>query len=214
MYITFLLIVLTLLEKRIKYWYRKERLKLEMRIISGKARGTKLYTLDSMNTRPTLDRVKESIFNIIQSEIEDAIVLDLFAGSGAIGLEMLSRGAQKAILCDKSKDAIEIIKKNIEKTHMNQKAEVYNLDFNSCLEKIKNQKFDLIYIDPPYNTDYIAQSLKKITELDIIKQEGKIILETDDEQRILKEIENIDVEIVDKRKYGRATILFLNRKGA
>ena len=185
-----------------------------MRIISGKARGTKLYTLDSMNTRPTLDRVKESIFNIIQSEIEDAIVLDLFAGSGAIGLEMLSRGAQKAILCDKSKDAIEIIKKNIEKTHMNQKAEVYNLDFNSCLEKIKNQKFDLIYIDPPYNTDYIAQSLKKITELDIIKQEGKIILETDDEQRILKEIENIDVEIVDKRKYGRATIIFLNRKGA
>lgn len=187
-----------------------------MRIISGKARGTKLYTLDSMNTRPTLDRVKESIFNIIQSEIEDAIVLDLFAGSGAIGLEMLSRGAQKAILCDKSKDAIEIIKKNIEKTHMNQKAEVYNLDFNSCLEKIKNQKFNLIYIDPPYNTDYIAQSLKKITELDIIKQEGKIILETDDEQRILKEIENIDVEIVDKRKYGRATIIFLilNRKGA
>lgn len=74
-----------------------------MRIISGKARGTKLYTLEGTNTRPTLDRVKESIFNIIQNEIEDATVLDLFAGSGAIGLECLSRGAKKAVLCDKSK---------------------------------------------------------------------------------------------------------------
>ena len=86
-----------------------------MRIISGKARGTKLYTLEGTNTRPTLDRVKESIFNIIQSEIDGAQVLDLFAGSGAIGLECLSRGAEKAVLCDKSKEAIDIIKKNIEK---------------------------------------------------------------------------------------------------
>ena len=89
-----------------------------MRIISGKARGTKLYTLEGLTTRPTLDRVKESIFNIIQSKIQDSTVLDLFAGSGAIGLEMVSRGASKAILCDKSKDAMEIIEKNIEKTHM------------------------------------------------------------------------------------------------
>ena len=81
-----------------------------MRIISGKAKGTKLYTLEGTNTRPTLDRVKESIFNIIQNDIEDAEILDLFAGSGAIGLEFLSRGAKKAVLCDKSKDAIEIIK--------------------------------------------------------------------------------------------------------
>lgn len=183
-----------------------------MRIISGKAKGTKLNTLDSLNTRPTLDRVKESVFNIIQNDIEDSIVLDLFTGSGAIGLEMLSRGAQKAILCDNSKEAVEIVKKNIEKTHMNQKAEIYKLDFRTCLETVKNEKFDIIYIDPPYNTDFIAQSLIKILELNIIKEKGKIILETDDEQRILKEIENIDVGIIDKRKYGRATIIFLNRK--
>ena len=182
-----------------------------MRIISGKARGTKLYTLDSMSTRPTLDRVKESIFNIIQNEIEEAIILDLFTGSGAIGLEMLSRGAKKAVLCDKSKEAIEIVKKNIEKTHMNEKVELYNCDFKSCLEKVKNQKFDIIYIDPPYETDFIAQSLKKIIELDIIKEESKIILETDNEQRILKDIENMNVEVIDKRKYGRATIIFLKK---
>ena len=180
-----------------------------MRIISGKARGTKLYTLEGLETRPTLDRVKESIFNIIQNEIEDSVVLDLFAGSGAIGIEMLSRGAKKAILCDKSKDAIGIIKKNIEKTHMKENTEIYNLDFEECINKIKNQKFDIIYLDPPYNTEFIKKSLKKIIEQDIIKKEGKIIIETDDEQRILKDIENIGVDIIDKRKYGRATIIFL-----
>ena len=84
-----------------------------MRIISGRARGTKLYTLGGESTRPTLDRVKESLFNIIQNKIEDANFLDLFSGSGAIGLEALSRGAKKTIFCDSSKQAIEIINKNI-----------------------------------------------------------------------------------------------------
>lgn len=182
-----------------------------MRIISGKARGTKLYTLEGIETRPTLDRVKESIFNIIQNNIEDANVLDIFAGSGAIGLEMLSRGAQKAVLCDKSKSAIEIIKKNIEKTHMQDQVELYNSDFKECIQKVQNQKFDLIYIDPPYNTNYIFQALKQIIELDIIKEDSLIILETDDEVRILKEIEEINIEVIDKRKYGRATVIFLKK---
>ena len=180
-----------------------------MRIISGKARGTKLYTLEGTNTRPTLDRVKESIFNIIQNEIEDATVLDIFAGSGAIGLEFLSRGARKAVLCDKSKEAIQIIKKNTEKTHMEEKTQIINADFENCLEKLKDEQFDIIYIDPPYATDYICKSLKKIKEFGIAKKESVIIVETDDEQRILKEIGNIEIKIVDKRKYGRATIIFL-----
>jgi len=183
-----------------------------MRIISGKARGTKLYTLEGENTRPTLDRVKESIFNIIQSQIEGAKILDLFAGSGAIGLEFLSRGAEKAVLCDKSKDAINIIKKNVEKTHFQNNVQIYNIDFENCLEKIKNEQFDIIYLDPPYATEYIIKSLKKIINLNIAKEESLIIIETDDEQRILKEIENIDIKIVDKRKYGRATIIFLSLK--
>ncbi len=183
-----------------------------MRIISGKAKGTKLYTLEGDNTRPTLDRVKESIFNIIQTEIEDSTILDLFAGSGAIGLEMLSRGAKKAVLCDKSKDAIKIIKKNIEKTHMEQKVELYNTDFKDCIKKLEKEKFDIIYIDPPYETEFILQSLKLIIEKNIIKENGIIILETDDEPRILKEIEEVNVTIIDKRKYGRANIIFLNKK--
>ena len=179
-----------------------------MRIISGKARGTKLYTLEGMNTRPTFDRVKESIFNIIQNEI------DLFAGSGAIGLEFLSRGAKEAVLCDKSKEAIEVIRKNINKIHMEEKTKVFNTDFETCLEKIKNQQFDIIYLDPPYATNYIVKSLKKIIEFGIITKDSTIIIETDDEKRILKEIENLEIEIVDKRKYGRATIIFLKIENA
>lgn len=188
-----------------------------MRIISGKAKGTKLYTLEGTNTRPTLDRVKESIFNIIQNDIEDAEILDLFAGSGAIGLEFLSRGARNAVLCDKSKDATEIIKMNVQKTHMEEKTQILNLDFETCLDKVKNRQFDIIYIDPPYVTKYILKSIEKIIAQGNLKKEGIMILETDDEQRILREIESEEVRIVDKRKYGRATIIFLKlgipRKG-
>lgn len=183
-----------------------------MRIISGKARGTKLYTLEGENTRPTLDRVKESIFSIIQNQIEGAKILDLFAGSGAIGLEFLSRGAEKAVLCDNSKEAINIIRKNIEKTHMEKQVSLINADFENCLEKVKNEEFDIIYLDPPYATNYIYKAIEKIIKLNISKKESLIIIETDDEKRVEKEIENIDIEIVDKRKYGRATIIFVSLK--
>ncbi len=175
---------------------------INMRIISGKARGTKLYTLDGTATRPTLDRVKESLFNIIQNDIEDSTVLDLFSGSGAIGLE-------RAVLCDSSKDAIKIIKQNVQKTHFEEKVEVYNMEFTKLVERLQNQKFDIIYIDPPYATDFIKISLEKIIEYELVNENTKIIVETDDETRILNQIEKMDVEITDKRKYGRATIIFL-----
>ena len=182
---------------------------IDMRIISGKARGTKLYTLDGTATRPTLDRVKESIFNIIQNDIEDSTVLDLFSGSGAIGLEFLSRGAKRAVLCDNSKDAIKIIKQNVQKTHFEEIAEIYNMEFTKLVERLQYQKFDIIYIDPPYATDFIKISLEKIIEYKLVNENTKIIVETDDETRILNQIEKMYVEITDKRKYGRATIIFL-----
>ena len=161
-----------------------------MRIISGKARGTKLYTLDGTATRPTLDRVKESLFNIIQNDIEDSTVLDLFSGSGAIGLEFLSRGAKRAVLCDSSKDAIKIIKQNVQKTHFEEKVEVYNMEFTKLVERLQNQKFDIIYIDPPYATDFIKISLEKIIENELVNENTKIIVETDYETRKLNQIEN------------------------
>ena len=101
-----------------------------MRVISGNSRGKKLIALDSKNTRPTLDRVKEALFSKIQYELQDAVVLDLFAGTGALGIEALSRGAKEAILCDASSKAIKIINKNLEETRLKDKAKVINTDFS------------------------------------------------------------------------------------
>ena len=185
-----------------------------MRIISGTAKGTKLYTLEGQETRPTLDRVKESLFNIIQNEIKDIVFLDLFSGSGAIGLEAASRGAKKVILCDKSKEAINIINRNIEKTHLIDKVKLYNLDFKDFLNTKVKENVDIIYIDPPYNSDYAIESLKIIIKQKIANENSKIIIETDNEEKISKQLEKLDVEIIDKRKYGRAILIFLKiRKG-
>lgn len=183
-----------------------------MRIIGGIARGTKLYTLEGENTRPTLDRVKESLFNIIQGKVQESVFLDLFSGSGAIGLEAVSRGAKKTILCDNSKDAIRIINKNVEKTHMQDRVELYNTSFSELLENRIKFKIDIVYIDPPYKTDYIYKSLKILEQKDILNKDNLIILETDEKERILKEIEGINFKIVDQRKYGRANLIFLNKE--
>jgi len=183
-----------------------------MRIIGGIARGTKLYTLEGQNTRPTLDRVKESLFNIIQNKIQDCSFLDLFSGSGAIGLEAISRGAKKAILCDKSKEAIQIIKKNAAKTHFEEKVEIYNSDFETLLRNKIREKQDIIYIDPPYETNFSYEALKIILDYDLIKEDSIIIIETDQKDKIVKEIEKLQVEITDIRKYGRACLMFLNKR--
>ena len=183
-----------------------------MRIISGTARGTKLYTLEGQATRPTLDRVKESLFNIIQNEIPNSIFLDLFSGSGAIGLEAASRGTKKSILCDKSKDAIKIINRNIEKTHLKEKVELYNLDYQTLIKTKIKGKVDIVYIDPPYDSDFAIKSLELLIEQKIIDENSKIIIETDNGEKILQQLEQVNVEITDKRKYGRAILVFLNIK--
>ena len=180
-----------------------------MRIISGRARGTKLYTLEGDSTRPTLDRVKESIFNIIQSDIKDSIFLDLFAGSGAIGLEAASRGAKKAILCDKSKEAMQIIKKNILKTHLENVVETYLLDFRALLNDKLNEKLDIVYIDPPYKSDFAIQAVNIILENNLITKDSLILIETDRKEEIEEKLKKVDLRIVDERKYGRAEIFFL-----
>ena len=186
-----------------------------MRIISGSARGTKLVTLSGENTRPTLDRVKEPLFSIIQNKILDSTVLDLFYGSGALGLESLSRGANIAVLCDNNKEAIKIINQNVEKTKMNDKTIVMNNSYIESLEMLKNKnmKFDLIFLDPPYRTNFAIGALKRILDLDLLLKTGIIIIETDDEEREIKQIESININIDDIRKYGRVKLMFLSRKG-
>ena len=182
-----------------------------MRVISGSARGTTLNSIDDISTRPTLDRVKESLFNIIQNQIEDAIILDLFAGSGAIGIEFLSRGAEKAYFCDKSQKAINMVEKNLEKTKLKDKAVIFNTDYIDCINKISNIEFDIVFLDPPYKENFSIKAIEKINENKLLKKGGIIIIETDEPEREIKEIKNtkIDYEKYDLRKYGRASLIFL-----
>ena len=184
-----------------------------MRIIGGLSRGTKLYTLDGLDTRPTLDRVREALFNILQNNMRDAIVLDLFAGSGAIGLESISRGAQKAVLCDKNKKAIDIIKKNVEKLRVEDKVKIAFTDYESFLNTSK-EKFDFIYIDPPYKTNFISDSIKIINNRNLLSDKGIIVAETDEEERVKNEIKelNVSINIYDIRRYGRARLIFMRKE--
>lgn len=186
-----------------------------MRVISGTARGTKLNSIEDISTRPTLDRVKESLFNIISNKIdEDCVALDLFAGSGAIGIELLSRRAKKVFLSDISDKAIKVIQQNLEKTHLRDKAVVINKDYNETLNILYKEKFDIIFIDPPYKMDIAVSSIKKIEKLELLKKDGIIIIETDEAIRDENEINELitNYKIYDVRKYGRATLIFLNWK--
>ena len=182
-----------------------------MRVISGTARGTKLNSIESLSTRPTLDRVKESVFNIIQNKIQDSIILDLFSGSGAIAIEFLSRGAEKAYLCEKNPTAVKMIYNNLEKTKMQDKSVVILKDYKKALELLKQQnlQFDFVYIDPPYQANISVDSVERILSLNLLKEKGNIIIETDDEKRELLELEKINVEVTDIRKYGRVSLIFL-----
>lgn len=178
-----------------------------MRVISGKNRGTKLYTLEGIQTRPTLDRVKESLFNIINFDIPGCIFLDLFAGSGSIGIEAASRGAKKVIMCEKSKDAINIINKNLEKTKLDKEVILYKEDFETCINKLKD-KVDIIFLDPPYKTDYAVKAIEKLLKMNLIKENTIIIIETDIERKVENDIEKFNLVEYDKKKYGRAHLLF------
>lgn len=183
-----------------------------MRVISGTARGTKLNSIEELSTRPTLDRVKESLFNIINSRINDSVVLDLFAGSGAIGIEFLSRGCRTAYLCDYSSKAVKMIHQNLEKTRLQENAVVLNKDYKKCLEElaIKQIKFDVIFIDPPYKDDIAVDAAKMILSLKLLKEDGIIIIETDEKDREIENLKKLDIEVYDIRKYGRANLIFLN----
>lgn len=132
-----------------------------MRIITGAARGKKLQQLEGERVRPTPDRVKEALFNIIQFDLEGRRVLDLFAGSGQLGLEALSRGAQEAVFVDSSRDSIAVVEKNIAATGLGDKAKVMNLDFASFLSR-RPQAFDIAFLDPPYRTGLLQQALPMV----------------------------------------------------
>lgn len=185
-----------------------------MRVISGTARGKKLNTLSGLNTRPTLDRVKEAVFSIIQFDLEDKYVLDLFSGSGALAIESLSRGAKYAVLCDNSYEAIKIIKQNIKETKFEDKSEIINKDYVETLKKLNKQniKFDIIFLDPPYKSDFAIKAIKYIFDNDMVTEEGTIIFETDDKNKEQEILKYKEMRICDIRKYGSVYVIFI-RKG-
>ena len=147
-----------------------------MRVITGKARGVVLKTPDGMKTRPTSDRVKEALFSIIQFDIPNAKVLDLFAGTGQLGIEALSRDAKYAVFVDELDQACKLISDNLKKTKLENYARVIRSDYEIFLKNCK-EKFDIIFLDPPYAEKFLENALNFITEIDILQSGGIIVTE-------------------------------------
>ena len=147
-----------------------------MRVISGKARGIVLKTPEGLTTRPTADRVKEALFSIIQFDLPAARVLDLFGGTGQLGIEALSRGAKSAVFVDEQDAACKLIRENLRRTHFETDARVLRSDYMAFLKNTK-ETFDIIFLDPPYAEVFLENSLKMITEIDILQSGGIIVTE-------------------------------------
>ena len=147
-----------------------------MRVITGKARGTQLKTPEGLQTRPTTDRVKEALFSIIHFEIPGASVLDLFGGTGQLGIEALSRGAKSAVFVDASENACKLIRENLKRTRMEQEGRVVRSDYLDYLSKCRD-KYNIIFLDPPYAEVFLENALKRITEIDILQSGGIIVAE-------------------------------------
>ena len=206
-----------------------------MRIITGSARGTKLDTIDGEATRPTTDKVKEAVFSMIQFDIEGRAVLDLFAGSGQLALEALSRGASRATMIDQSRDAVAIITANAKKTHLYEKCRISASDYTSFIRGAAGRdKYDIVFLDPPYNSGLLSASLKAISSADILNIGAYIVCESDcdipvkakrarrDEElaaeMILRDVFGNDEELKNKftvlksNLYGRTRITLLTPK--
>ena len=148
-----------------------------MRVITGSARGRKLKELPGLDTRPTTDKVKESIFNIVQFDVEGRSVLDLFAGTGQLGIEALSRGAEKCVFVDFSRQAVGVIRENVEHTGFTQNSRVVQSDVLAFLTSCR-EKFALAFLDPPYASDLLEKALEKMAAIDIMSENGIIVCES------------------------------------
>ena len=178
-----------------------------MRVISGSRRGAKLVSFEGNKIRPTTDRVKESIFNLIQMYIPNAKVLDLFAGSGALGIEALSRGASETVFVDLDKASVDVVLKNLSNLRINENVRVFNMSYSEFFE-LNSECFDVIFLDPPYNKGFIEPVLKDIVENGRLSEDGIIMLESDDTD-MHTEFEGLTV--LKQKKYGRSYITVYQR---
>lgn len=184
-----------------------------MRIIAGLAKGRKLMSpIGYDTTRPTLDRVKESMFSIIQNRIYGSIIVDVFSGTGSLGLEAASRGAEKCYLVDKSKETFSFLVKNVENLGFSQVCKCFNMDSYKALEEFGKRKlvFDIIFVDPPYMKNMIPPAVEIIEKERLLHKDGIIVTKIDSREELYQGTENII--LIDYRKYGNTTVCFYKYK--
>lgn len=179
-----------------------------MRVIAGKAKGIQLKTPAGMATRPTADRVKEAVFSILQFELPGAKVLDLFGGTGQLGIEAISRGACSAIFVDDREDACALIRQNLKLAHMEGEGTVIRSDYLQFLRR-NRQKFDIILLDPPYAEVFLENSLKMISEIDILQTGGIIVTERPFDKPLLGEY--VGLQRSKDYKYGKVLVTLFRK---
>jgi len=177
-----------------------------MRVIAGNWKGKILNSPKTERTRPTLDRVKEALFSMLTPCLQNAVILDLFSGTGNLGIEALSRGAKFVYFNDVNHDAIKVIYSNVQLTNYENCAKITKKDYEKCLKSLneENVSFDIIFLDPPYEAKVEEKCLGIIAKSNFIHEETRIILESDKEKKFNENIEGL--QLVDKRTYGRVML--------
>lgn len=181
-----------------------------MRVISGSARGVRLLTPDGLNTRPTADRVKEGIFSALQFDLPGRRVLDLFAGTGQLGIEALSRGAEQCVFVDAADAAVKLVRENCRRAKLTERSLVVRAPYDSFLRNC-GERFDLILLDPPYAENFLENSLRLISEIDILSDSGIIVCERPAEKQLACDF-NGRMRSKDYR-YGKTYVTILRADG-
>ena len=181
-----------------------------LRIIGGELKGKRLKSIHGKLIRPTGNRIREAIFNILSARVIKATVLDLYAGTGALGIEALSRGAQRALFVDNGKESLSVLKQNIALCGLAEKADVISWNIRQNLNGIKSlgQKFDLIFLDPPYDKDLITPSLVNLEKCDTLKNNACIVVEHSVCESLPADVYTF--HLAGQRKYGKTLVSFLN----
>ena len=185
-----------------------------MRIITGKARGTRLDTLPGDNTRPTAERAKEAVFSMLQFELQGRCVLDLFAGSGQMALEAISRGAESAVLVDVSREAVGVITRNVQKCRMEAQCRVLCSDYAAFCRSVRGEAFDLIFLDPPYAARLVCPSLRSLAAAGAIADGALIVCESEEADVLEADAALREhYEVLRCTRYGVAHVTVLRYRG-
>ncbi len=177
-----------------------------MRVISGTARGVSLNAPEGMDTRPTTDRVKENLFNMIQNEIRDKMVLDLFSGSGALAIEALSRGAHEAVLVEPDKRCYTVISENLKRTRLAANAKILQSAAETAIRLMQREgrQFDLVFMDPPYQKGWVIKTLKQLVESEVLNPGALVIVEHESTDMTPDQIGSL--KRINEKKYGRTSL--------